>query len=125
MLKNFIIGIIFVIFVPYKSLSAMEITSIIGTEEKFNLWLAPLGDIHASDYDFSVKAYSNKQANLVIPKHELIMVDDDNFIVRIDTSALGLGKIILEVTAYIPDSDFPDGLRTEIARYTTDTTIIA
>ena len=103
----------------------MATTSIIGTEEKFNLRISPLGDLHAADYDFSVKAYSNKSANLIIPKDECIMVDNDNFIVRVDTSALGLGQIILEVTAYIPDSDFPDGLRTEIARYTTDTLIIA
>ncbi len=100
-------------------------TSIIGTEEKFNLYIEPLGVIHAADYDFSVKAYSNKQASLIIPKSELTPIDADNFIVRIDTSALGLGQITLEVSAYIPDSDFPDNLRTEIARYLTDTIIIA
>lgn len=116
----------------------MATTSIIGTEEKFNLRIAPLGNLHAADYDFSVKAYSvkvnslkanslkaNSGASIIITKEELIMVDEDNFIVTLDTNTLGLGQIVLEVTAYIPDLDFPDGLRTEIARYITDTQIIS
>lgn len=103
----------------------MDITTIIGTEEKFNLYIAPLSDLHAADYDFSVKAYSNKRARLIIPKSECLLVDNDNFIVRVDTSAIGLGRITLEVTAYVPDNDFPDGLRTEIARYVTNTTVIS
>ena len=102
----------------------MATTSIIGTEEKFNVRVAPIGDLHIIDYDFSVEAYSNSNARAVIPKEDVIFVDDDNFIVRIDTNELGLGQITLEVTAFVPDSDFPDGLRTEIARYKTDTTII-
>lgn len=103
----------------------MAITSIIGTEEKFNVYVAPIGNLHIIDYDFSVKAYSNSNARAIIPKEDVIFIDDDNFIVRIDTSELGLGQIILDITALVPDSDFPDGLRTEIARYKTDTTIIS
>lgn len=103
----------------------MATTSIIGTEEKFNVYVAPIGDLHIIGYDFSVKAYSNNNARAIIPKEGVIFVDDDNFIVRVDTNELGLGQIVLEITALVPDSDFPDGLRTEIARYKTDTTIIS
>ena len=102
----------------------MATTSIIGTEEKFNVHVAPIGDLHIIDYGFSVKAYSNNNARVTIPKEDCIFVDDDNFIVRIDTNELGLGQITLEITALVPDSDFPDNLRTEITRCKTDTTII-
>ena len=103
----------------------MATTSIIGTEEKFSVHIEPLGDIHAMDYNFSVKVYSNKQANIIISKGEVIFESADTFTILVDTGALGLGVITIEVTAYIPDTDFPDRLRTEIARYITDTQIIA
>lgn len=103
----------------------MANTSIIGTEEKFSVRIEPLGDIHAMDYDFNIKVYSNKQANVIIPKDDVIFESADTFTILVDTSALGLGVITIEVTAYIPDTDFPDKLRTEIARYITDTQIIA
>lgn len=103
----------------------MATTSIIGTEEKFSVYIAPIGDLHIIDCDFSVKAYSNSKTSVIIPKDNAIFVSDDNFIICVDTNALGLGQITIEITAFIPDLDFPDGLRTEIARYKTDTTIIS
>lgn len=103
----------------------MATTSIIGTEEKFSVHIAPLNSLHAHDYNFSIKAYSNKQANLLIQKESCLFEDPDTFLICIDTSVLGLGQVTIEVTAQIPDPDLPDGYRTEIARVITDTLIIA
>ena len=103
----------------------MATTSIIGTEEKFNVYVAPIGDLHIIDYDFSVKVYSgNKQANIIIPKADVLFEDEDSFLITVDTSIIGLGIITIELIAHIPDADFDDNTRTEIARYITDTQVI-
>lgn len=102
----------------------MATTSIIGTEEKFSVRVEPLDDIHVRNYDFSVKVYSNKQANVIIPKEDVIFESDDSFLITVDTSIIGLGVITIEVIAHIPDADFDDNTRTEIARYITDTQVI-
>lgn len=99
------------------------VTAIIGTELKFNLYIAPISDIHAADYDFTVKVSSNSKSSVIIPKDDCIMQDDDNFLVMVDTTALGVGPISFEVIAQVPDGDFDDGFRTEIARYKTDVQI--
>lgn len=100
------------------------VTSIIGTEEKFSVHVEPLDGIHVRNYDFSVKVYSNKQANVIIPKEDVIFESDDSFLITVDTSIIGLGVITIEVIAHIPDADFDDNTRTEIARYITDTQVI-
>lgn len=102
----------------------MATTSIIGTEEKFSVRVEPLDDVHVKDYDFNVKVYSNKQANVIIPKKDVIFEGDDSFLITVDTSIIGLGVITIEVIAHIPDADFDDNTRTEIARYVTDTQVV-
>lgn len=41
---------------------------------------------------------------------------EDGWYVTIDTKDLCIGKIFAKVTAYVPDSDFPDGLRKEVEK---------
>ena len=35
----------------------------------------------------------------------------------VDSAVLGVGEYAVKLTAYIPDSDFPDRLRTEITKF--------
>ena len=98
---------------------------ILGSERKFELYISPLGNIHASQYDFTVKVFTNSAHSLQLSKDDCIMVDDDTFLVPVDTNVIGLGTINFEVTAFVPDGDFEDGFRTEKARYTTDVTVVA
>lgn len=116
----------FAIYLVYllKIKLAMEDT-ILGTEKKFELYLQPFGSVHASQYDFTVKVYSNTTRNILLSKDECIMVDDDTFVVTVDTNQIGLGNIVFEVTAFVPDGDFEDGLRTEKARFKTNVNVIA
>lgn len=44
----------------------------------------------------------------------MVRVDENNYIAIIDTSLLGKGEIKSVLTAYVPDSDMPDGKRTEV-----------
>lgn len=53
----------------------------------------------------------------------MVKVDDDNYVACVDSTKLGVGKIMCRVTAYIPDADFEDGLRTEIETVDTNVTI--
>ena len=65
------------------------------------------------DYEFEAEFFCGP-TRLKALKNEMIKVDSNNYIVLLDTSKLGAGKLKCKVTARIPDSDFSDGLRTEV-----------
>ena len=96
-----------------------------GTELKFNLNIQPVGGVSMSAYDFYIMAYAQGTSQRAkVNKYDCTKVDNDNYTLPVDTAALGLGLLILDVYAYIPDQDFPDDQRTEICRIETDITII-
>ena len=96
-----------------------------GTDIKFNLNILPIGGISMSSYDFRVVAYvKGTNQRITIIKDSCAMEDDDNYTVPVDTTSLGLGELLLDVYAFIPDTDFNDGLRTEIVRLKTEIQIV-
>lgn len=101
--------------------------SALGTEFKLNVHLEPLDELHMSDYDFEVALYVYTNRKVVFQKSKLKKVDDDNYLLMVETAdalRIGRGRINAEITAYIPDSDFSDGLRTEKLVLCTDVTAI-
>lgn len=96
----------------------------LGTELKLNLSIDPIGSAHMSSYDFVVDVFCNPTKSLMIEKAKANKVDDDNYILCIDSNAIGKGKVKVKVTAYIPDTDFEDGSRTEIMIVDTGISII-
>ena len=86
-----------------------------GTEIKLNVNIEPMKGVSMESYDFKVEIYTLPSKVLTFKKSDAIRVDSNNYIVLVDTSLLGAGEIKCKVTAYIPDGDFQDGLRTEIA----------
>lgn len=101
--------------------------SALGTEFKLNVHLEPIDGFHMSDYDFDCAFFVFANRKVIIPKSKMRRVDDDNYLVMIETSdamRIGRGKIRVEITAYIPDSDFSDGIRTEKLELCTDVTAI-
>ena len=101
--------------------------SALGTEFKLNVHLDPLDGLHMSDYDFEVALYVYTNRKVVFQKSKLKKVDDDNYLLMVETAdalRIGRGRINAEITAYIPDSDFSDGLRTEKLVLCTDVTSI-
>lgn len=98
---------------------------IMGTELKLNIAIEPMGEIHASSYDFNVDFYCSARKIKAISKAELLPIDDDNFIARFDTNEVGTGELKCRITAYIPDEDFTDdGLRTEVIEIVTNYDIV-
>lgn len=101
--------------------------SALGTELKINVHVEPINGISMSDYDFECAFYVYTNKKVIINKSDMKMVDNNNYIAiieSIDAMKLGRGKINLEFTGYIPDSDFKDGFRTEKAVVCTDAVIV-
>lgn len=84
----------------------------IGTELKFLVEIEA-GGFSMVDDDFTVTIKRGSKQH-VFAKADLIRDDEDNFYVCFDSAEFGSGMIQAVVTAYVPDTDFPDGLRTEV-----------
>lgn len=53
--------------------------------------------------------------NMVIDKSQMIRDTSGNYYIKFDTSRMS-GKVMAVCSFDVPDSDFPDGLRTEVNR---------
>lgn len=95
----------------------------VGTELKINVHVEPIDGFHMSDYDFVCRFYIYRSCVVDVTKQNMIRIDNDNYIACVDSGKLGFGTIMMRVTAQIPDSDFQDGLRTEIKTVSTGITI--
>lgn len=76
------------------------------------------------DYDWSVDVYCSIKRVITIRKSEAIRIDSNNYIIKINTTETGAGDLKCKLTAYIPDGDFEDGLRTEVVGFDTGISII-
>lgn len=108
-----------------------KITVIQGTVEKilisFSYPACP--SLTLNDLDFSVDftAFGSNRP-LHFEKGDLIRKLDPetgkiDFYAPIDTSVLKFGEIMMQLTAFIPDSDFEEGVRPEIQRCSTNVVI--
>lgn len=102
----------------------LGIDPFVGTELKLNVNIEPMGDITMDDYDFLVEAYCSIKRVVSIPKASSIRIDENNYVVRVDTAETGAGDLKCRITAYIPDSDFADGFRTEVIGFDTGINVI-
>lgn len=96
----------------------------IGTELKMNVNIAPIDGISMDGYDFEVKFYCPTGKTLAFKKADGIRIDDSNYMFCIDTNQLGPGDLMCKVTAFIPDGDFEDFLRTEVQKIDTGINIV-
>ena len=87
---------------------------IVGTEVKFAVSLEAQG-FSMSDNDFTL--YIMKGRNIVKEYQKADMVvEDDTYLLCIDTKEIGIGTFDLAVNAQVPDRHFQDSYRTEIER---------
>lgn len=98
-------------------------TAFVGTELKINVSIDPIGGLTMEDYDFIIEMYCSPKKVVTIKKDDAIKLDSSNYIARVDSNITGAGDLKCKVTAYIPDSDFDDSLRTEVALIDTNITI--
>ena len=89
----------------------------LGTELKLNIHIDSIDGQHMSDYDFKVEVFANTKKTITIEKSDNTKckkVDNDNYLILLDTTEVGCGELICKITAYIPDNQFEDNLRTEV-----------
>lgn len=96
----------------------------LGTELKLNVNIGSLGGLTMDNYDFVVELSCTPKNSVLITKANAKRVDENNYIVCVDTRELGVGKLTCSVKASIPDGDFDDGFRTEIAVVNTNIHIV-
>lgn len=99
----------------------------IGTQFKLNINMEPIDGYHmdALDFEFEVFADNNSGKTQTIRKADAIRVDEDNYMVVVDSSKCGAGEYYVKMTAYLPDVDVNGGTRTEKKTVKTGVTIEA
>lgn len=85
-----------------------------GTKKKLALRIDPIGGHTLSSYDFAVEYFTSAMRVVKLTKEECLKRDDNTYIIRVDTALTGTGMLKVRVVAYIPDSDFIEGVRTEV-----------
>lgn len=94
--------------------------STVGTKFKLNVTMEPVdGKYHLSNVDWEAEVYTKIGRSQIINKDNARRVDDDNYIIVVDSAIGGAGLYYLTLTAYIPDSDCEGGLRKEVATVST------
>lgn len=93
-----------------------ETTINTGTELKVSLTMEQIGTARLSSVGWSAYVWSSDvpYKGQTIAKEQAIKVDDDTYILLLDSDKIGPGRYKLTLTANLPDADYPDGLRTEV-----------
>ena len=86
----------------------------IGTELKYIVEIGAAGFSMLNDR-FCVDIMRGPNA-LHFEKDDMEVDEQGNWYVCFDSLALGTGKVTAKVTAFVPDTDYPDGLRTEVQK---------
>lgn len=86
----------------------------VGTKLKFAIAISSPGfDINEDDFTVDIR----RGAKLIHFEKEDLVVDENNqYYVCFDTAELGGGIIEAIITAFVPDDDFDDGIRTEVVK---------
>lgn len=90
-----------------------------GTEIKLNIHIEPIGSKTMDDYDFEVEFFCYANQSLIVQKKQMKRIDGSNYLCKVDTAKVGRGELKCKVTARVPDGDFEDNLRTEVAELMT------
>ena len=101
----------------------------LGTEMKLNIAVDPIGTITMDDYKspFKVEVYCTPNKKVEINSDDdtaCVRVDSNNYIVLVNTDNIGVGKVKVKLIAEIPDTQFSDSYRTEVALIDTGIEIV-
>lgn len=86
----------------------------IGTELKYLVEIGAQG--FSMDKDRFTVDIMRGPNTIHFEKTDMEFDDNGNYYVCFDTLSLGTGVVTAKVTAYVPDTDYPDGFRTEVQR---------
>lgn len=86
----------------------------IGTELKFAIAIEAEG-FSMEDDNFTVELRCGLKS-ITLDKGDCIEDASGNWYITFDSRELGSGIVRAIITAYVPDDDFDDGFRTEVAK---------
>ena len=86
----------------------------LGTKLKYRLEIEAGGFSMLND-NFEVDIIRGPNV-LHFTKYQCELGEDKNWYVCFDTKDLGVGRITAKVTAFVPDTDYPGGVRKEVQR---------
>lgn len=95
-----------------------------GTDVKLSINVEPIDGHALESLDFTAEVGCTPWRPVTIHKKDAIKVDADTYIVTADTRKTGVGPLRLRLTVQVPDGDFPDGYRTEVAEIWTDLVVV-
>ena len=98
-----------------------------GSDIKISVNIEPISGLSMSGYDFECTFFIYDNRRVTVTKKQMEKVDDDHYIAAVygdSARILGRGKLMMEVTAYIPAPVFPSGFRTEKAVVWTGETVV-
>lgn len=91
----------------------------IGSDAKVEFTADLPDELKLSDVDFGLKVInvSEKDVSEDYTKADCIMKNDgESYVALIDTEQLGVGRVMLQLTVHIPDTDYPTGTRKEVIK---------
>ena len=88
-----------------------------GTDLKFQIDISTEGFDMDSD-DFKVVIKNLIKYEKVITKGEMLVTENGKYLFTLNTTELGTGEYVISTFAYVPDSDFDSGIRTEVTKQT-------
>ena len=89
----------------------------IGSDAKIEFTAELPDGLKLGDVDFGLKVInvSEKDVSEDYTKADCISKGDgENYVVLVDTEQLGVGRVMLQLTVQIPDTDYPSGYRKEV-----------
>ena len=95
-----------------------------GADFKASIKLEPAGQYNMDDYDFRADFYCSPRKKVTVQKEDMIRKGENEYHATLSSRDLGPGMLSCTITRYIPDVDFPDGLRTDIQVFNLNKRII-
>lgn len=75
-------------------------------------------DLTLQDVPFTIIAYNemDERRRMEIEKADCLLTDEGEYVAMVDTDTLGVGLVMLRLTARVPDTDYADGYRREVVK---------
>lgn len=100
--------------------------SVKDTRFKININMTPIDGFNLGNTEWEATVFvGDGYKSITLKKEDCKKVDDDNYIIPIDSAILGAGTYFITLKVSIPDSDFSDGIRIEKRTGPTGVTIDA
>lgn len=100
--------------------------SVRGTMFKLNINMTPIDGHTMAEVEWDAEVFTELgHKSQTVKKADAFKIDDDNYIIPVDSSICGAGRYYVTLTAKIPDTAFDSGFRTERRTMFTGVTIDA